>query len=79
MIQRRPRVVHDQEHSPSSTGTTDSGASNSATKGLPEHSQEKADEEDDDDDQSTLIDVETVTENAPVRVSVIVENPNRIT
>lgn len=80
VIQRRQRMVHDQEHSPSSTGTTDSSASNSATKenGLPEHSQEKA-EENDDDDQSTLIDVETVSENAPVRVSVIVENPNRIT
>ena len=84
--QRQPRappaprmiqVVNDQEHSPSSTGTTSSDSNNSNEK---QYNAQDDCENNDDDNEST-IDVETVPElnYAPVRVSVIVKNPNRIT
>ena len=75
---RMIQVVNDQEHSPSSTGTSDSNTSNEK----PAKQDNPLDEDDnDEDDDDQTIDVETVGEinHAPVRVSVIVENPNRIT
>lgn len=88
--QRQPRappaprmiqVVNDQEHSPSSTGTTSSDSNNSNEK--QQHAKddcEDMNEHDNEDDNESTIDVETVPElnHAPVRVSVIVKNPNRI-
>ena len=73
---RMIQVVNDQEHSPSSTGTSDSNTSNEKLV-----KQDNQLDEDNDDEDDQTIDVETVGDinHAPVRVSVIVENPNHIT
>ena len=73
---RMIQVVNNQEHSPSSTGTSDSNTSNEKLA-----KQDNQLDEDNDDEDDQTIDVETVGDinHAPVRVSVIVENPNHIT